>query len=153
MSVSTENMLRPAIMRAIDLTAVIDIESRNYDFPWTKGIFSDCIRAGYTCQILRLDEDVVGYGILQVGADEGHILNLCIDARFNHRGYARYLLERLITMASQQGAKTLFLEVRPSNPRAITMYALAGFNEIGVRKDYYDSFDGREDAIVMAMAI
>jgi len=152
-SASTDSLLRPSVMRPADLDEVMIVENRNYDFPWTAGIFKDCIKAGYTCQVLRLQNQLVGYGVLQVGADEGHILNLCIDSDFNRRGYARYLLTRLVNLAERQGARMMFLEVRPSNPRAIQMYLLAGFNEVGMRKAYYDSFAGREDAIVMAKSI
>ena len=90
---------------------------------------------------------------MQVAADEAHILNLCIDRDFNRRGYARALLEKLLGMAERAGAHMAFLEARPSNPRAITLYERAGFNEVGVRRNYYESADGREDAIVMARSI
>ena len=137
-------------MRASDLTEVIEVELRNYPFPWTEGIFHDCVKAGYTCQVLRLEGVVIGYAVLQVVADEAHLLNICIDKAFNRKGYARSLLEKMLLLAKRQGAQTVFLEVRPSNPRAITMYDLAGFNEVGLRKNYYDTYGGREDAIVMA---
>ncbi len=137
-------------MRASDLTEVIEVELRNYPFPWSKGIFQDCVKAGYTCQVLRLEGAVIGYAVLQVAADEAHLLNICIDKSYNHKGYARSLLEKMLLLAERQGAHTVFLEVRPSNPRAITMYDLAGFNEVGIRKNYYDTHGGREDAIVMA---
>lgn len=140
-------------MRTTDLRDVMYIENRNYDFPWSEGIFRDCIKAGYTMQVLRLDLVLVGYGVMQVAADEAHILNLCIDRDFNRRGYARALLEKLLDMAERAGAHMAFLEARPSNPRAITLYERAGFNEVGVRRNYYESADGREDAIVMARTI
>lgn len=140
-------------MRITDLRDVMSIENRNYDFPWSEGIFRDCIKAGYTMQVLRLDLVLVGYGVMQVAADEAHILNLCIDRDFNRRGYARALLEKLLGMAERAGAHMAFLEARPSTPRAITLYERAGFNEVGVRRNYYESADGREDAIVMARTI
>jgi len=90
---------------------------------------------------------------MQVVTDEAHILNLCIDRDYNHRGYARKMLERLLDMAERSGAKLAFLEARPSNPRAIQMYDRAGFNEVGRRSGYYESATGREDAIVMAKSI
>ena len=94
-----------------------------------------------------------GYGVMQIAVDEAHILNLCIDREFSRRGYARQLLERLLDLAVKAGAKEAFLEARPSVPRAITLYERAGFNEVGRRKAYYESADGREDAIVMAKTI
>ena len=140
-------------MRVTDLRDVMVIEKRNYDFPWSEGIFRDCIKAGYTMQVLRLDLVLVGYGVMQVAADEAHILNLCVDKNFNRRGYARMLLEKLLDMAERAGAHMAFLEARPSRPRAIRIYEHAGFNEVGLRRDYYESAGGREDAIVMAKSI
>lgn len=126
------------------------MERRNYDFSWSDGIFRDCLKAGYCCQRVLLADELIGYGIMQIAADEAHILNLCIDQPFQRQGFARLLLEHLIFKANQHSAHSVFLEVRPSNPRAIQLYELAGFNEIGLRKGYYDSASGREDAIVMA---
>jgi len=126
------------------------MERRNYDFPWSDAIFRDCVKSGYVCRLVMLEDTVIGYGILQIGADEGHILNLCIDEPSQGQGFARLLLEHLIHEARQRRANIVFLEVRPSNPRAINLYALNGFNEIGLRKGYYDSHSGREDAVVMA---
>jgi len=150
---SSDAVVHASVMRMTDLRDVMIIENRNYDFPWSLGIFRDCIKAGYTMQVLRLDLVLVGYGVMQVAADEAHILNLCIDKDFNHRGYARAMLEKLLDMAQRSGAHMAFLEARPSNPRAITLYERAGFNEVGLRREYYESADGREDAIVMAKNI
>jgi len=153
MSANSISLPKPNNMRPSDLIEVMEMENANYDFPWTEGIFRDCIKAGYTLQALRLDGTLVGYGVMQMGADEAHILNLCIDNAFNRRGYARFLLRLLLDLAQRAGAHTVFLEARPSVPRAIRLYEQAGFNEVGLRPDYYDSHNGREDAIVMAKSI
>ena len=140
-------------MRVGDVPLVGTMERRNYPFPWSDAIFRDCVRAGYTCRLVRLDDALIGYGILQTGAEEGHILNLCIDESFQRRGFARLLLEHLMALAAAAGARVVFLEVRPSNPRAMVLYQRAGFNEIGQRRGYYEAAGGREDAIVMARSI
>lgn len=126
------------------------MERRNYDFHWSDGIFRDCIKSGYICRLVTVKDDIIGYGIMQIGADEAHILNLCIDKPWQRKGYARLLLEYLTDEAVGRGAFIMFLEVRPSNPRAVELYQQSGFNEIGLRKGYYDSRKGREDALVMA---
>lgn len=140
-------------MRAGDVALIGTMERRNYEFPWSDVIFRDCLKAGYTCELVRLDGELAGYGILQTGAEEGHILNLCIDEAFQRRGFARLLLEHLIARAREADARVVYLEVRPSNPRAVTLYQRAGFNEIGHRKAYYEARGGREDALVMARSI
>jgi len=139
----------PIYLRHVALIGTM--ERRNYEFPWTDGIFRDCLKAGYTCQMVSLNSDMIGYGIMQIAADEAHILNLCIDEPYQMQGFARLLLQHLLQQAGQRRARTVFLEVRPSNPRALDLYQRSGFNEVGVRKGYYDSASGREDAIVMAL--
>ncbi len=153
MSANSQPVAHPGIMRLSDLRDVMVLENRNYAFPWTEGIFRDCFKAGYIMQVMRLDLKLVGYGVMQLSTDEAHVLNLCIDRDYSRRGYARHLLEKLLNIAEQAGAKMAFLEARPSVPRAIQLYERAGFNKVGLREAYYESVHGREDAIVMAKSL
>lgn len=148
--------LAPARIRAMqeqDLPRVVEIETAAYDFPWTHGIFRDCLRAGYGCWVLCNDDGVIGYGILSCGGGEAHILNVCIAPSHHGAGHGRHLVKRLIDLARWQRVERVFLEVRPSNPRAIALYDSLGFNEIGRRPRYYPAKFGREDAIVMAQEL
>lgn len=140
-------------MRDEDLDVVLAIELRAYAFPWTRGIFEDCLRATYPAWVLVDGDDVVGYGVLSVAAGEAHVLNVCVDPRAQGRGHGRRLLRSLLQQARARGAQRLFLEVRPSNHAALALYDAEGFNEIGRRPRYYPSHAGREDAIVMAMEL
>ncbi len=144
-------LLRP--MHEGDLDAVMEIELRAYPFPWTRGIFQDCLRAGYPGRVLVGDGGMVGYGLLSVAADEAHVLNVCVDPQCQSRGLGRRLLRDLVRVARQHGAARVFLEVRPSNASAIALYHSEGFNEIGRRPRYYPAESGREDALVMAMEL
>jgi ribosomal-protein-alanine N-acetyltransferase len=137
-------------MRPENVPLIGIMDRRNYEYAWTDGIFRDCLKAGYLCPLMMLEDDIIGYGVLQIGANEAHILNLCIDKPWQRQGYACVLLEHLVSEAISQRAHVMFLEVRPSNTRAVELYQRSGFNEIGLRKNYYDSRDGREDALVMA---
>lgn len=150
-NVDTRAQLR--VMAEADLDAVMRIEVRAYPFPWTHGIFRDCLRAGYPAWVLELDGALIGYGMLSVAADEAHILNVCAAPEVQGRGHGRRLLRALVQQARMRGAQRLFLEVRPSNPHAMALYLAEGFNEIGRRPRYYPAHDGREDAIVMAMEL
>lgn len=140
-------------MREDDLDTVLGIEQQAYPFPWTRGIFRDCLRAAYPAWVLEQDGAIIGYGVLSVAADEAHILNVCTAPQMQGRGHGRRLLRALVQMARGRGAQRLFLEVRPSNPNAMALYHAEGFNEIGRRPRYYPAHEGREDAIVMAMEL
>lgn len=140
-------------MRQTDIDAVSDIEKRSYVFPWTPGIFRDCLRAGHQCWVLEAGATVLGYGVLSAAADEAHILNICIAPEYQGRGHGRRLLRRLLDLARWHKVQQVFLEVRPSNPRAIALYREEGFNEIGHRPNYYPAAQGREDAVVMALEL
>jgi len=140
--------MRP--MRVDDLESVLDIELRAYPFPWTRGIFHDCLRAGYPAWVLEQGQVVIGYGMLNVGPDEAHVLNVCTAPEIQGHGHGRRLLRSLLKAARNRGAQRVFLEVRPSNTIAIALYDSEGFNEIGRRPRYYPAKGGREDAIVMA---
>ncbi|MEO6138897.1 MAG: ribosomal protein S18-alanine N-acetyltransferase [Luteimonas sp.] len=145
---SQSTSLRP--MREEDLDAVLGIELRAYPFPWTRGIFQDCLRASYPAWVLHREGVMIGYGMLSLAADEAHVLNVCAAPEEQGRGHGRRLLRTLLQQARTRGAQRVFLEVRPSNTGAIALYHAEGFNEIGRRPRYYPAKAGREDAIVMA---
>ncbi|MCG8324953.1 MAG: ribosomal protein S18-alanine N-acetyltransferase [Thiotrichales bacterium] len=137
-------------MCELDLPAVLEIEQCAYQFPWSKRIFHNCLRVGYSCWVFEEGSTVIGYGIISVAVGECHILNLCINPEEQGRGYGRFLLDFLMDIARDHGADTAFLEVRPSNTTGIQLYQKAGFDEVGTRKNYYPHVNGREDAIIFA---
>jgi ribosomal-protein-alanine N-acetyltransferase len=140
-------------MREDDLVAVQAVEERAYEFPWTLGIFRDCLRADYPAWVLEDGGVIIGYVLMSVAAGEAHILNVCVAPEHQGRGLGRKLVRAIMHVARGRGAQRVFLEVRPSNVGAIALYHDEGFNEIGRRPRYYPARDGREDAIVMAMEI
>ena len=140
-------------MKVDDLDQVAAIEATAYEYPWTLGIFRDCLRASYHCWVLAHGAEVVGYGVLTVAAGEAHVLNVCVSPEHQGGGHGRRLMQRLTDLARWHRAERIFLEVRPSNTRAIRMYDQLGFNEIGKRPNYYPAKRGREDAIVMAVEL
>jgi len=138
------------LMTEEDVPTVLAIERQAYAFPWTDGIFKDCLRVGYRCRILEQEGAVLGYGISSIAAGESHILNLCIRPSLRRQGLGRQLLEYLMDEARRSKVETMLLEVRLSNLAAIRMYQQAGFNEIGLRQNYYPAENGKEDALLMA---
>ena len=147
----TALLVRP--MREHDLAQVMRVEAEAYEFPWSEGIFRDCLRVGYSCWSQMEEDRLVGYGIMTVGAEEAHVLNLCTAPPHQRKGFARRLLGHLMATAARHGAKHVFLEVRVSNTAAQLLYASHGFSKVGVRKAYYPASGGREDAIVLRRAL
>mgnify|MGYP001815800679 CR=1 FL=1 len=137
-------------MRHEDLASVSDIERRSYDFPWSHGVFRDCLLAGYQCVVLDREGDVAGYGVLSVAAGEAHILNICVDPAYRSLGYGDRLLDDILFRARTSSVAKIFLEVRPSNKHALALYKKKGFHKVAQRPAYYQAHDGREDADVLA---
>ena len=140
-------------MQEEDLADVIEIERRSYPHPWTEMIFSDCMKAGYSCWVCGRRGVIEGYGVLSVAAGESHLLNLCIRPESQQQGLGRKLLTQLIAIARRHTAEVIFLEVRPSNKAACALYMKEDFNELGTRRDYYPDGDGREDALILARTL
>jgi len=142
-----------------DLDRIMEIELAAYPVPWTRGIFSDCIRVGYDCWGLVLGQRLLGYSIQTSAAGEAHLLNLCVEPNWQRRGFGGLLLENAVRLACSRGCNSMFLEVRPSNRAGIALYQNRGFTLIGRRPGYYSAPpmqgterpENREDALVMQL--
>ncbi|MFO7603210.1 MAG: ribosomal protein S18-alanine N-acetyltransferase [Gammaproteobacteria bacterium] len=134
-----------------DIAAVMAIETEVYEFPWTGGIFNDCLQVGYSCWVYQQDSEVVAYAVMSIAAHEGHILTIVVQPRKQGCGLGTSLLQFLLNIGRRQRIEKMLLEVRPSNAVALALYEKAGFCRIGRRPNYYPAPHGREDAIVMAL--
>jgi ribosomal-protein-alanine N-acetyltransferase len=146
-----ELWVRP--MQDSDLDDVMRVELSVYGFPWTRRIFEDCLRVGYHCHVGEVAGDFAGYGIMSTGANEAHILNLCVSPHYQRHGLGRKLMSVLLAEAHQRDVRDVFLEVRPSNTAALALYEQMGFNQVGARKNYYPTQQGREDAVILAASL
>ncbi len=146
-----EILIRP--MAESDVIDVVSTERASYQFPWSEGIFRDCLRVGYICRVVIVDDSVIGYGVMSVGAGEAHILNLCILEAYRCRGIGRRLLTYMVERGAAAGMSEAFLEVRPSNTAAIRLYQSLGFEQVGMRRGYYQAVGGREDAAVLKLPL
>ena len=148
-------LVRP--MRAVDLEGVMQVERAGYEYPWTEGVFRDCLRVGYCCWLLLRrdggDNTFIGHGIASVAAMESHLLNLCIAPVAQRRGLGQAMLLHMLRVVQRHGALETFLEVRPSNQAARNLYARVGFKQVGMRKAYYPGPGVREDALVLSVQL
>jgi ribosomal-protein-alanine N-acetyltransferase len=143
-------------MRASDLDHVVRNENLSYQNPWSKRVFSDCLRAGYECWVLVSKDQVAAHGVLSTGAGEAHVLTLCVNPQLRRAGHGRRMLRHLLSRAQKRDAQECFLEVRPSNKEARELYLSLGFVQVGERKRYYPADPAtrdREDALIMSLAL
>lgn len=158
-----EPVLRP--MTWDDLETVHAVETVSYEFPWTMGILRDCLRVGYPCYVYEpggllpsarfpparsVSHALIGHGVMSLAAGECHLLNVCVHPDHQRQGLGRRLVEFMLDAARNRGARLALLEVRMSNQTAYRLYSRLGFNEVGVRQNYYPAQAGREDAIILA---
>lgn len=146
-------VMRVRAMTMADIAQVIEIEHEAYPFPWSEGIFRDCVRVGYLCRVIEFRGQISGYGIMSFGADEAHLLNICMRPDLREQGVGRKLLTYLLDYARKASMLAVFLEVRPSNPIAIHLYESMGFVRVGMRKGYYQGSPQREDAWVYKLEL
>tara|TARA_Y100001935_G_scaffold223408_1_gene198820 strand:+ start:53195 stop:53671 length:477 start_codon:yes stop_codon:yes gene_type:complete len=141
-------------MKIDDVDKVFMNELHSFTYPWTKGIFHDCLRVGYNCLVAEFNNKIVGHAVLSASYGEAHLLNLSVAPDYQNNGIGRILLRRASRLAIEQGMDTIFLEVRISNVGAQSLYQSEGFCEVGRRNGYYPhATNGREDAIIYAKPI
>ena len=152
-------MVQPAPERFVPLAPgripeVMRLEQQIYPFPWTNGNFEDALRSGYSAWTLVSEADtIIAYAVAMLAVDEAHLLNLAVDRGQQRRGYGWKMLDWMARVMREYGARFLLLEVRPSNSDALRLYRQYGFEPIGIRRGYYPARRGREDAIVMRIAL
>ncbi len=144
-------------MHKEDLPEVLHNEKNCYVYPWSEGIFKECLGLGHECWLSVFESNdasktstTAGHGVMSVAAGESHLLNVCVHPDWRNQGMGRVMVKHLLKRAQALQASTVFLEVRPSNLTACKLYETLGFNEVGIRPGYYPSITGREDAIVLA---
>jgi len=140
-------------MQPEDLAAVCAIEQQVQYAPWSEKLFADGLQRHRCIVAINQQHQIVGFSIVQFIVDEAHLLNIAVEPNQQKQGIGKLLLDDVLANSQQQKATTIFLEVRDSNQRAIQLYQAAGFNEIGLRKNYYPSAQGKEHAVIMALMI
>ena len=155
-------------MQPADLDEVLKIESVSHIHPWTKGNFSDSLAAGHWAYCIRPQSDQMvrgtyldpailwAYCILFPAVDELHLLNITVSPHLRKLGLGQRMMAAIEGVAAQQKMPRIILEVRPTNASALALYQKLGYEQIGIRKNYYPAnpeTGSREDALVMAKSI
>jgi ribosomal-protein-alanine acetyltransferase len=140
-------------MNRFQLDEVMVVERLAYPIPWTRSMFETSLASSDECWVLMIDGEIAGYAIVSYILDEAHLLNICIHPNYFRQGLGRKLLQYLIARALDKRKNVFFLEVRISNQSAIDLYFSEGFNEVGVRPNYYPAKSGKEDAVLMTLEL
>lgn len=140
-------IVRPLV--PADLAALLALDAATNPHPWTAAQWQDSL-AQHLCLGLEDHDTLLGLAVAMQLPDEAELLLIAVGPTRQGHGLGRELLAALRTELATSNRKKLFLEVRASNRRALDFYAAAGLSEIGRRKNYYPTTDGREDALLLA---
>lgn len=146
-------MKQISLLTPQDLDRAFAIEQRSHAFPWSEKTLVSNQGDRYLNYRLDVGEQMAAFAITQVVLDEATLFNLAVDPAFQRQGLGRELMQHLISELEARGILTLWLEVRASNRPAIALYEKLDFNEVSVRRNYYPTAEGKEDAIIMALTI
>lgn len=135
-------------MKEEDVPYVAALEAGNFSRPWSLAAFQKILSdENYIVLILRDKKALLGYCVLLCAGEEADITNVCTAPEARRKGVAAMLLAALLKEGSKRAVKEYFLEVREGNKAARALYGKLGFEEIGIRKNYYE--EPRENAVLM----
>ncbi|AQS39475.1 (SSU ribosomal protein S18P)-alanine acetyltransferase [Shewanella psychrophila] len=124
-----------------------------HSHPMSLGTIETCFGSLYSSLGILVERRLVGCAILHQIFEDATLIDICVDPSEQGKGYGQNLLQAVIANAVQSKAETLFLEVRASSMAARHLYLKHGFKESGIRKGYYKTENGNEDAILMELDI
>ena len=133
------------------LDDVMDIEIHANRTPWSKQTFDKILEQRSLSFVIILNSQIIGFCIANKVLDECHLQNISVLETMRRQGVGNFMLDILKKRMSLSGITTVLLEVRKSNKIAQDFYRRNGFQELSIRKDYYQTKNGREDAIIMIL--
>ncbi len=145
-----------SLAAASDIAALLDIENQSFRSPWPRQHFQSELDQPHSCILLAQQQvpaprSIVGYIVFWLIIDEMHILNLAVSPCYRRQGIARSLILEAIRQAQAKHCQTAWLEVRPSNRAALSLYQSLGFEQVMTRKKYYS--DTGEDAFILSRTL
>ncbi len=129
---------------------IAEVCRRCFSDPWSADAVESTLRAEQNF-VVAANKGEVGFAAASLAFDTADILDVAVLPEMRGRGIARAMLKMLLRLIEENGAKSVFLEVRASNAPAIGLYTSLGFKECGVRKNYYTS--PREDAALYVLEL
>jgi len=149
MTTQADLLLSLRLLVPKDIPEVMALERSAHSHPWRQSSFEDCLKGRQKCWLAEHKETLVGYVVVTHGGGDAELLNISVSPVYQRKGIGSCLIQHAINTVKDK-ADMLFLEVRVSNRKAIELYAKEGFFEVGLRKNYYPTVNGHEDALLMA---
>ena len=134
-----------------DIPSVVEIEQQCFSLPWSEKSFEDSLTREDTIFLVCEEKEITGYMGLYISFDEASVTNVAVSPTCRKKGYGEALVLAAKEAAKEAGAESIFLEVRVSNEAATSLYKKQGFEELGIRKNFYEH--PVEDAIIMKVGI
>ena len=145
------------LFKRLDLTylpAMMEIERAAFRSPWSAGMMRDSLQAAHieAWGLVNANDELLAFSITSIVADECEILSMSVAPQYHRQGYGDKLMAFLLGHAKQQKAAKIYLDVNVNNDPAIQYYKKHGFEQTGVRKQYYEipGAQERDDALLMA---
>ncbi len=137
-------------MKIADIPIMMELEKELFSVPWSEAMFSEEIK-GHYAYVLQKDEneEIIGYLSGWKLLDEFTITNIGITGNFQRMGFCTKLVKFIISKLLYEKCFKFTLEVRESNQKAIALYEKIGFEQIGLRGNYYR--DPVENAVIMRL--
>ena len=120
-----------------DLNEIYNIEKKVFNDYWSLDLIkSEIIEKKYSrVTVLELKKKIIGYIFQRKIYDDNHIINLAIDIPYQHKGYGKFLLMKILEKDSND--TNVFLEVKEANLPAVKLYIDLGFEEVDRKERYY----------------
>ncbi len=131
----------------------MEIESHANPTPWSKQTFEKILELRSLSFVIIQNSVLIGFCIANKVLDECHLQNISVIENMRRQGVGDFMLDILIKRMKLAQLKVALLEVRRSNKIAQDFYRKNDFDELSVRKDYYQTKNGREDAIIMRLEV
>lgn len=132
---------------ANDIQAIVSLENECFAHPWSATAIEESAKAGTIFAVAKFENKIIGYGGVSIILDDAYITNIAVTKEFRNKGIGKLIVSYLCQLCESRGASFISLEVRQSNIPAISLYASFNFEQVGVRKNFYDN--PKEDALIM----
>ena len=136
------------LMTADHVSQVSQLEKLCFRDPWSENSVASELNNPLSLWLVAVEgEKVAGYVGSQSVMGESDMMNVAVHPDFRRQGIGERLILDLIDQLNQRGNHSLTLEVRASNVSAIALYRKLGFEQVGLRKNYYRN--PKEDALIL----